>query len=69
MFPRRKRKVIPAMRFKNRLRRVIGRVLPRVRAKGDLDRFIALMDFASFDAAAFSYRLPTAVYDEESAAW
>ena len=69
MFPRQKRKVIPAMRFKNRAQRFIRKVLPRVRAKGDLARFVALMDFASFDAARFSYRLPTALYDEDSADW
>jgi len=69
LFPSRKRKVIPAMRFKHRLRRIVGKVLPRIGAKGKLDRFVALMDFASFDAAKFSYRLPTALYDEESAEW
>ncbi len=69
LFPSRKRKVVPAMRFKHRLRRIVGKVLPRIGAKGKLDRFVALMDFASFDAAKFSYRLPTALYDEESADW
>ena len=69
MFPRRKRKVIPVMRFKNRAQRLIRKVLPRVRAKGDLNRFVALMEFASFDAARFSYRLPTALHDEDSADW
>ena len=68
-FPRRKRKVIPAMRWGRRVRRIIRKVLPRVRAKDDLDRFVALVDFASFDAARFSYRLPTALYDDESADW
>ncbi|WP_419949756.1 oxygenase MpaB family protein [Candidatus Palauibacter sp.] len=69
LFPSRKRKVIPAMRFRHRARRIVQKVLPRVKARGDLDRFTALMDFASFDAAAFSYRLPTALHDEESADW
>ena len=69
LFPSRKRKVVPAMRFKHRLRRIVGKVLPRIGAKGQLDRFVALMDFASFDAAKFSYRLPTALYDEDSADW
>ena len=69
MFPRQRRKVVPAMRFKHRLRRVVGRVLPRIGTRGKLDRFVSLMDFASFDAAKFSYRLPTALYDEESAEW
>ena len=69
MFPRQKRKVVPAMRFKHRLRRIVGKVLPRVGTRGKLDRFVSLMDFASFDAAKFSYRLPTALYDEDSAEW
>ena len=68
-FPRQKRRVVPAMRFKRRLQRVIRKALPRFRAKGDLERFLALVNFASFDAARFSYRLPTALYDEESADW
>ncbi|MDE2782003.1 MAG: oxygenase MpaB family protein [Gemmatimonadota bacterium] len=69
LFPRQKRKVVPAMRFKHRFRRIVGKVLPRVGARGQLERFVSLMDFASFDAAKFSYRLPTALYDEDSAEW
>ena len=69
MFPRRKRRVVPAMRFKHQFRRVVRKVLPRVGARGQLDRFVSLMDFASFDVAQFSYRLPTALHDEDSADW
>lgn len=68
MFPRQRRNVVPAMRFKHRLRRIVGKV-PRVGTRGKLDRFVSLMDFASFEEAAFSYRLPTALHDEESAEW
>ena len=68
MFPRR-RKVLARLRLRHRARNLLRKVLPRASAKGDLGRFEYLMDFASYDTAAFSYRLPTAVYDEDSAAW
>ena len=69
MFPCRKRKVIPWMRLKHRVRTIIRKALPRFSARGDLDRFVALMDFSSIDATGLSYRLPTTLYDEESAEW
>ena len=68
MFPRR-RKVLARLRLRHRARNLLRRILPRASAKGDLGRFEYLMDFASYDTAAFSYRLPTAVYDEDSAEW
>ena len=68
MFPRR-RKVLARLRLRHRARNLLRKVLPRASAKGDLGRFEYLMDFASYDTAAFSYRLPTAVYDEDSAEW
>ncbi len=68
MFPRR-RNVLARLRLRHRARNLLRKVLPRASAKGDLGRFEYLMDFASYDTAAFSYRLPTAVYDEDSAEW
>ena len=69
MFPRRKRKVIPWMRFQHRSRRIIRKMLPRLGAKQDRARFDALMDFAGFEQLRYSYRLPTALHDEESSDW
>ena len=69
MFPKRRRKVIPMMRIQNRSRKVLRKVLPGLAAKQDRARFDALMDFASFDAHRYSYRLPTAMHDEESSDW
>ena len=69
LFPARRRKAIPWMRFKNRGRRVVRKVLPRWARKHDLDRFKYLLDFASFDKLEHSYRLPTSLYDEDSADW
>lgn len=69
LFPRRKRKVIPWMRFQHRSRRIIRKMLPRLGAKQDRDRFHALMDFAGFEQLRYSYRLPTTLHDEESSDW
>lgn len=68
-FPRRKRKVVPWLRFRHRARRMVGRMLPRLAAKQDRDRFEALMEFASFDEFEHSYKLPTALHDERSSDW
>lgn len=68
-FPRRKRRVVPWLRFRHRARRVVGRMLPRVAAKQNQDRFEALMEFASFDEFEHSYKLPTALHDERSSDW
>ena len=68
-FPRRKRKVLPWLRFRHRSRRIVARVLPRLGAKQDQDRFEALMEFASFDEFEHSYKLPTALHDEQSSDW
>ena len=69
LFPTRRRKVIPWMRFKNRSRRILRKTLPWWAGKHDLARFKYLLDFASFDKLEHSYRLPTALYDEDSADW
>ena len=68
-FPRRKRKVLPWLRFRHRTRRIVARVLPRLGAKHDQDRFESLMEFASFDEFEHSYKLPTALHDEQSSDW
>lgn len=69
LFPTRRRKVIPWMRLKNRIRRILRKTLPRSARKRDLARFENLMDFASFDDWTHSYKLPTALHDEDSAEW
>ena len=69
LLPSRRRKIVPWLRFNHRLRRIARKFLPRLAARGSLDRFSALMDFASFDVAAFSYKLPTSLHDEDSEAW
>ena len=66
MFPTRRRRVIPWMRIQNRSRGVIRKVLPRLGAKQDRARFDALMEFAGFEKLRYSYRLPTALHDEQS---
>jgi len=68
-FPRRKRKMVPWLRFRHRARRTMGKVLPGLAAKHDQDRFEALMEFASFDEFEHSYKLPTALHDERSSDW
>ena len=68
-FPRRKRKVVPWLRFRHRARRMVGRMLPGLAARQDQDRFEALMEFASFDEFEHSYKLPTALHDERSSDW
>jgi len=68
-FPTRRRKVIPWMRFKNRSRRIARKTLPGWAGKHDLARFRYLLDFASFDRLEHSYKLPTSLYDEDSADW
>ena len=69
LFPKRRRKMIPWMRFKNRSRRILQKTLPRWAGKHDLARFEYLVDFASFDKLEHSYRLPTSLHDEDSADW
>ena len=69
LFPSRRRKVVPWMRFKHRGRRVVRKTLPRWSRKLDLDRFTYLMEFASFDKMEYSYKLPTSLYDERSSDW
>ena len=69
MFPSRRRKVIPWMRIQHRARGIIRKVIPRLGAKQDRDRFDALMDFAGFERLRYSYRLPTALHDEHSSDW
>ncbi|MCY3548764.1 MAG: oxygenase MpaB family protein [Gemmatimonadetes bacterium] len=69
LFPRRKRKLVPWLRFRHRARRMVGRVLPGLAARQNQDRFEALMQFASFDEFEHSYKLPTALHDERSSDW
>ncbi len=69
LFPTGRRKMVPWMRFKNRSRRILRKTLPRWAGKRDLARFKYLLDFASFDRLEHSYRLPTSLYDEDSADW
>ncbi len=69
MFPRRRRKVIPWMRIQHRARRIVRKALPGLGAKQDRARFDALMNFAGFEELRYSYRLPTALHDEESSDW
>ena len=57
------------MRFKNRMRRTVRKTLPGWAAKHDLARVKYLLDFASFDKLEHSYKLPTSLYDEDSADW
>ena len=69
LLPRKRRKVIPGMRLKHQVRSVLRKVHPRLGARGNLDRFVALIDFESFDAPELSYRLPAALYDDLSSDW
>ena len=69
LFPTRRRKVIPWMRFRHRSRRIVRKTLPGWAAKRALARFRYLLDFASFDKMEHSYKLPTSLYDEDSADW
>ena len=69
LFPNQRRKVIPWMRFKNRSRPVVRKILPRWSRKLDLARFTELMEFASLDKMEYSYKLPTSLYDEHSSDW
>ena len=69
MFPRRRRRVIPWMRIQHRARRIVRKALPGLGARQDRARFDALMNFAGFEELRYSYRLPTALHDEESSDW
>jgi len=69
LFPKRRLKVVPWMRFKNRGRRIARKVVPRWEGKYDLIRFRHLIEFASFAKPEHSYRLPTSVHDEDSSDW
>jgi len=69
LFPTRRRRVLPWLRFKNRSRRIVRQTLPWLARKQDLARFKYLLDFASFDNTEHSYKLPTSLYDEDSSEW
>jgi hypothetical protein len=69
MFPKGRRKVIPFFRAQNRTKRLVRKVIPSWRAKTDLARFKALVDFVNLGKLEHSYSLPTAVHDEDSAEW
>ena len=68
-FSKRRRKVIPWMRFKNRSRRILRNTLPSSARKHDLARFKSLVAFASFEELEHSYKLPTALHEEDSEDW
>jgi hypothetical protein len=57
------------MRIQHRARRIVRKALPRIGAKQDRARFDALMNFAGFEELRYSYRLPTALHDEQSSDW
>ncbi len=69
LFPKAKRRAVPVLRVRNRVSRLVGRVVPRWRRTKDLDRFRALVDFVNLGRLDHSYGLPTALYDEESSDW
>ena len=69
LFPSSKRRVIPFFRLQNRTKRLIRKAIPPWRAKSDLARFNALVDFVNLGKLEHSYSLPTAVHDEDSAEW
>ena len=69
LFPSSKRRVIPFFRLQNRTKRLIRKAIPSWRAKSDLARFNALVDFVNLGKLEHSYSLPTAVHDEDSAEW
>ncbi len=69
LFPSQRRKVIPWMRFQNRSRPIVRKILPRLAKKQDLARFTELLKFASLDKMEYSYKLPTSLYDEHSSDW
>ena len=69
LFPKGRRKVIPFFRAQQRTKRLVRKVIPSWRAKSDLARFDALVDFVNLGKLEHSYSLPTAVHDEDSAEW
>lgn len=69
LFPTQRRKVVPWMRFQNRSRPIVRKILPRLAKKRDLARFTELLKFASLDKMEYSYKLPTSLYDEHSSDW
>ena len=69
LFPTQRRKMVPWMRFQNRSRPIIRKILPGWAKKQDLARFTELLKFASLDKMEYSYKLPTALYDEHSSDW
>ena len=69
LFPTQRRKVVPWMRFQNRSRPIVRKILPRLARKRDLARFTELLKFASLDKMEYSYKLPTSLYDELSSDW
>ena len=69
MFPKTRRRAVPVLRMQNRIKRQIGRVVPRWRKSKDLERFKALIDFVNLGRLEHSYSLPTALHDEMSSEW
>ena len=69
LFPKIRRRTVPVLRVQNRIKRLVGRVVPRWRRSKDLERFTALIDFVNLGRLEHSYSLPTTLHDEESEDW
>jgi len=69
LFPKTRRRTLPVLRVQNRIKRLVGRVVPRWRRAKDLERFRALIDFVNLGRLEHSYSLPTTLHDEESEDW
>lgn len=69
LFPRSRRRAVPVLRIQNRIKRLVGRVVPRWRKTKDLERFKALIDFVNLGRLEHSYSLPATLYDEDSPDW
>ena len=67
LFPK-GRNPVPFRRMLKSTERGLGRVLPRWRRKRDIARFKALLDVNS-GKFKHSYRLPSALYEEDSSDW
>ena len=69
LFPKSRRRAVPVLRIQNRIKRLVGRVVPRWRKTKDLERFKALIDFVNLGRLEHSYSLPATLYDEDSPDW
>ncbi|MYA11988.1 MAG: DUF2236 domain-containing protein [Gemmatimonadetes bacterium] len=69
LFPTHKRQVLPFFRMRGRTKRFLGRAVPSLCQKQDLERFKGLIDFVNLGRLEHSYSLPTALHDEHSSEW